>query len=157
MKNIGIIGVGNIGSSLARLIIRNGYGNKLSLSDNTKEPWLISNEKNIKTSDILFIAVKPNDMADVLKDIRKHSDHEDKLIISTAASVPISYMEKQLESENYPIVRIMPNYPINIGAGVITYYANNNVHQNNISALSNLLDGPYLYPVKNEGQTCRSF
>lgn len=157
MKNIGIIGAGNIGLSLAKLLIKNGYGNQLILSDINKDLrfmntglWISDNNRLIKRSDVIFITVKPKQVKAVINDINNMTNNHDKFIVSAAAGTSLKYIEKNLEPFDYPIVRIMPNLPISLGYGAITYYPNKNVNEDNLFFLTSIFKGPYLLKVKNE-------
>lgn len=69
-----------------------------------------------RQSDIIMICVKPGVVRAVLNEIRAEINPE-KLVISIAASVPTSFIEKTLESE-IPVVRAMPNTPCMVGYGM---------------------------------------
>lgn len=74
------------------------------------------NAEAVKGADIIVIAVKPQVVEDVVREIRDHlSAHQ--LIVSVAASVPTSMIEKHLPS-NVPVVRAMPNTPCLMGSGM---------------------------------------
>lgn len=66
--------------------------------------------------DILILSVEPQDLDEVLSDIRP-SLREDCLIVSVAAGYPIGRVAAHLNSERQ-IVRAMPNTPSSILAGV---------------------------------------
>ena len=76
---------------------------------------ITNNKELVKSSDIIFIATKPNQVEDVLNGI-KDSITTDKLIVSIAAGVTISKIEKTLS--NTRIVRIMPNTPALVKLGM---------------------------------------
>ncbi len=104
---IGIIGVGNMGNAIASHI----KGNIL-LSDKNKR---ISNNITVaKRSNIIILAVKPQDIAEVLKEIKPYA--KEKLIISIAAGVTTSSIEKVLGRAR--VIRAMPNMPAMVGKGV---------------------------------------
>lgn len=155
---LGIIGLGNLGISLSRLLIRNGFGNHLLVSDkNLDNPylksgfWTATNSEVINKSDIIFLCIKPNNIKDVINEINDdyHLDY-DKLIISTAAGVDIEYIEKKLKGDFYPIMRLMPNIPIEISEGSIIYYGNNSIISNHELDLKHILRGPEFIEVKDE-------
>lgn len=156
MNKLAIIGCGNLGSSIARLLVINGYGNNLTISDKNSNVDIIKSGlynlptyENIEKSDTIFISVKPNVIPDILNDIRSYGD-ENKLIISTAAGVSIDYIQKKLNSDNYPIIRMMPNLSISMTKGSITYFPNKNVNVNLIHDMKTILNGPFIYQVNNE-------
>jgi pyrroline-5-carboxylate reductase len=69
-----------------------------------------------RNADIVFLCVKPQAVQGVVEEIRPHVG-TDKLVISVAASVPTSHIEKALAG-NVPVVRAMPNTPCAIGQGM---------------------------------------
>ena len=69
-----------------------------------------------RNADIVFLCVKPQAVQGVVEEIRPHVG-TDKLVISVAASVPTSHIEKALAG-NVPVVRAMPNTPCAIGLGM---------------------------------------
>lgn len=75
-----------------------------------------SNSKElVKASDIIFIATKPNNVAEVLENI-KEAVTKDKLIVSIAAGVCTSKIENIIN--NARVVRIMPNTPALVNLGM---------------------------------------
>jgi len=73
----------------------------------------------VKCSNLVFIATKPNNVADVLENI-KDVLTKDKLIVSIAAGICTSKIETIIPSAK--VVRIMPNTPalVNLGMFGIT-------------------------------------
>jgi pyrroline-5-carboxylate reductase len=69
-----------------------------------------------RNADIVFLCVKPQAVQGVVEEIRPYVGPE-KLVISVAASVPTSHIEKALAG-NVPVVRAMPNTPCAIGLGM---------------------------------------
>jgi pyrroline-5-carboxylate reductase len=105
---IGIIGAGNMGMAIASRINK---GNVL-LSDKNKH--ISDNGTVAKRSNIVILAVKPQDMEDVLKEIKPYV--KKKLIISIAAGVTTLSIEKVLGRVR--VVRVMPNMPAMVGKGI---------------------------------------
>ena len=74
------------------------------------------NREAVRGADIVFICVKPQVVADVVREIRDDvTGHQ--LLISVAASVPTDMIERGLEKE-VAVVRAMPNTPCVLGAGM---------------------------------------
>lgn len=78
-----------------------------------------TNEELVETCDVVFLAVKPLDLKEVLEPIRSAFD-ERHLVISLAAGFPLASLEKLLP-ETPMLVRVMPNTPISIRRAVIGY------------------------------------
>lgn len=74
-----------------------------------------SNKEAVIDKDIVVLAVKPQNMAEVLADLKGRIQPE-QLIMSIAAGVKIDTLRKGLGHEC--IVRVMPNTPAQIGLGM---------------------------------------
>jgi len=69
----------------------------------------------LRRADVVFLAVKPQQMGLVLEEIRPALTSE-KLVVSIAAGVPIATMSSAL-GEQTRLVRVMPNTPCLVGRG----------------------------------------
>ncbi len=69
-------------------------------------------------ADIIFLATKPQNMGEVLKDISEHITPE-HLVISIAAGKTISFLEGGLDEAR--VIRVMPNLPCTVGEGVSVF------------------------------------
>lgn len=69
----------------------------------------------VKTSDVIFIATKPNNVAEVLENI-KYELTSEKLLVSIAAGVCTSKIESI--AKNTRVIRIMPNTPALVNSGM---------------------------------------
>lgn len=165
MKNIGVIGAGNLGRHLIELLTHNRCNNFLTVSDTNinSDHNIITNIKNIEASEYIFLTVKPDQVKSVCHDIKKcHNDNvyinnhthnlrTRKTIISSAAGVPISKIRKWLGnmSDNYNIVRMMPNIPISLGTGSIVWYSDN-IRPDDKTLLCKMTKGPTSVWVNHE-------
>lgn len=68
-----------------------------------------TNAEAAKDADVILLAVKPFTVHDVCVEIRDHVEG-DQVVISVAAGVPTSSMERAL-ARQVPVVRAMPNTP----------------------------------------------
>jgi pyrroline-5-carboxylate reductase len=84
-----------------------------------------SNQEAFLWGEIVILAVKPQQMAEVISEIKKEKGKIKKLIISIAAGIPLKYLEKNLSG--YPIIRAMPNSPALIGQGITALAAGRKV------------------------------
>jgi len=71
----------------------------------------------IKNSDIVFLAVKPNQVKEILE--RYRSLFGGKTLITVVAGLPISFYEDILGNEKVEIIRTMPNVNVRYGYGVV--------------------------------------
>lgn len=71
-----------------------------------------------ESAEIVILAVKPQQMAEVLQGIgsRGIGSRKRKLVISIAAGIPLKYLQKMLP--NCAIIRAMPNNPALVGQGM---------------------------------------
>jgi pyrroline-5-carboxylate reductase len=69
-----------------------------------------------KSCNVIFLAVKPQDLADVLNEL-KQTIQPETVVISIAAGKTIKFIEDQLQTNN-PVIRAMPNTPAQIGKGI---------------------------------------
>ena len=82
----------------------------------------VTNEELAASASVIFLAVKPQYMEGMLAGIRETlAAREDRFIlVSMAAGLSIERI-KELSGKDYPMVRIMPNTPAQIGQGVVIY------------------------------------
>ena len=128
-KKLAVLGAGKLGGILLRAYLKQGlfraknvtatvkHGEKATaLAKELEVPVTNENRRAVKGADIVLLGVKPQVIAEVLKEIAPEIT-EKTLIISVAASVPTSYLEQHLR-ENVPVIRAMPNTPAAVGCGM---------------------------------------
>lgn len=128
-KTIAVIGVGKIGEALVTGLLKQGeirrediagsVGHGTSL-DRVRERLgidaTLDNRQLVEGRDIILLAVKPQNMDKVVKEIAEVFISQ-QLIITVAASVSTSFVEQRLEAP-VPVVRAMPNTPCVLNAGM---------------------------------------
>lgn len=134
MSQYGFIGCGNMGGAIAKAIYASGEKGIL-LSNRTLskaqalcdaiEGEVSTNCAIAECAKYIFLGVKPQMMADVLGEIAPvlKSRKDSFVLISMAAGLTIDKIN-QMANGCYPVIRIMPNTPVEIGKGVILYDAN---------------------------------
>ena len=118
---IGFIGCGKMASAIIKGVIASEFlqkdnimGSEInnSIAELAKQRLTIDvitdNKLLVSCSDIIFIATKPNYVADVLEEIKEKLT-EDKLVVSIAAGVSTQKIEKIIGEKR--VVRVMPNTP----------------------------------------------
>lgn len=126
---IGFIGSGKMASAIIKGLIKSGFtkpeniiatqAEKEGLEEKSKflgVKIILDNKELVKNSDVIFIATKPNQVADVLKEISPFVLQE-KLVVSIAAGVTINKLETNLPPKTR-VIRVMPNTPALVGEGM---------------------------------------
>ena len=72
-------------------------------------------EEGVKSANIVFIAVKPQYVKNVLNEIKKYVTVS-HFVISIAAGISLNILESALP--NIPVVRVMPNTPCQVNDGI---------------------------------------
>ena len=86
---------------------------------------LVNNKEAIKGVDLIILAVKPQDLVQVMEEIKNPVPQQVVLSIVAGASLSILY-----RGLNHPyIIRAMPNMPAQIGEGMIVWTATAEVSQ----------------------------
>lgn len=119
-KVIGFVGAGAMTEALLRGMLQSGTVEPQNIMvSNRSNPgrleelaatWGVAagdKETIAKKADIVFLSVKPKDLAGVLNEIGQ-SLRADQLIISVAAGIPTSFIEGFCANE-VPVIRAMPN------------------------------------------------
>ena len=121
---IGFIGCGKMASAIINAIKENVHvtGSEVNkeianrASERLGIDVLTNNIELVKASDVIFIATKPNNVIDVLNEIKDYMT-DDKFVVSIAAGVTTSKIESVLPKTR--IVRVMPNTPALVKLGML--------------------------------------
>ena len=84
------------------------------------------NKRIAKEADYIFLGVKPQFMAEMLKGIADElASRKDKAPVLVSMAAGLS-MDKicEMAGGTYPVIRIMPNTPVAVGEGMVLYCAN---------------------------------
>lgn len=132
---IGFIGCGNMGSALAKaaaksdmitpaqICLANRTAAKAEkLAEALSGACVGTNRDIAKYCQYIFLGVKPQMMQGVLEEIAPIlKKREDRFVLVTmAAGLPMSTIQ-EMAGGNYPVIRLMPNTPVAVGAGMILY------------------------------------
>jgi len=135
-KKIAIIGVGNMGSAIARGLLKSGFvpASDIAVSDRKEDNLqelkamgvhaYTENVQAAKEADVVIVAVKPYHIEGVLKEI-KPTLTTDKIFISIVAGVGIDALG-EMAGADIPIFRVMPNTAIALQESLTCISANGN-------------------------------
>jgi pyrroline-5-carboxylate reductase len=129
---IGFLGAGKMATALAKGFVQAGLVSPARVcssdpvaparehfSKETGAKSKSSNQEIVKSASVLFLAVKPQQVSDVLGEIRD-SFTPNHLLISIAAGVPIAKLEAALPN-GARVIRVMPNTPATVGASATAF------------------------------------
>lgn len=133
-QTIGFVGSGQMARALARGFVQAGLispdrviafdplpaAAEQFLAEVAGAQVVDSNASIINSSDVVFLAVKPQHISAVAGEIRSCVSSE-KLIVSIAAGVSLEALKEMLDTQR--IIRVMPNTPCLIGQGAAGYSA----------------------------------
>jgi pyrroline-5-carboxylate reductase len=159
---IAIIGFGNMGKTYANSFISSGFigaSDILILNRNKVEEkntfgidfdnFYTEPTPQIFESDILILAVKPQDFKQLASEIKPFLNSE-HVVLSVMAGISIEGMQNQLGVSK--IVRSMPNIPTQIGEGMTVFCASSAVDRKELFIVQNLINttGKSIYIEKEE-------
>ncbi len=135
---IGLIGCGNMGSAILKAVFRK-YSVKVCENDKNRAKILKKKfdippetlSEVVSKSDVIILAVKPQDFEGVLANIKNYL-RKDKVVISIAAGITIYYMQKRLGND-IKIIRTMPNLPAQINQGITAISKSKNVSSRDLN------------------------
>ncbi|MFX1398971.1 MAG: pyrroline-5-carboxylate reductase [Promethearchaeota archaeon] len=148
-KQIGIVGIGNMGTALVKGILSSKIEmaenfviydtNHALLAKRSKEfkiDFAQDNRKLVQDSKYILIAVKPQVIDAVLKEIGDVVD-EDQIIISIVGGITIEHIKKYIKKK-VSIVRVMPNTPALVGAGASVISHDGTIKQEDLTYVTNI-------------------
>lgn len=146
----GFIGAGRMATALARGFLSAGLATKERIIASDPYPAAVehfaaqtgariatTNRDVVAAADVIFLAIKPQQMSQVLTDLsgRLTFDH---LVISIAAGVPLKTLADGLHGAPR-LVRVMPNTPCLVGSGASGYCLGANATANDAALVGKLL------------------
>lgn len=158
MKKIGFIGCGKMAGAIISAI-KNDYdvtGSEVTeeIAKNSSQRLgidvICDNQKLAQNSDIIFLAVKPNQAVGVLEEIKDFVTPE-KLLVSICAGVTTVKIENiltpstfgrgchEVTGEGKRVIRIMPNTPALVKLGMFGICAGTNATNNDVKFIETLL------------------
>ncbi len=148
--HIGFIGAGQMAQALASGFVRGGHvaGSDVRAADCSSQACqrfqlqvpgvqiVGSNRQLIEQSDTVFLAVKPQQMSGLFREL--HPVAPDRLLVSVAAGVTLAQLGQGLGTQR--VIRVMPNTPCLIGQGAAGYCLGSQATEEDAVAVGRLLD-----------------
>jgi len=127
VRTTAIIGTGVMGETLLAGLLRAGWA-AADLVAADRRPFrrdeiaarygvrTAANADAVRDADTVILVVKPQDIPEVLPEIRANL-RPDAMVVSLCAGVPTAQLEASLP-EGVPVVRVMPNTPAQVDEGM---------------------------------------
>ena len=130
---IGFIGTGTMGSALARAVRKGAPEASILLANRTPAKaealakdlgcQVADNETAARTCSLIFLGVQPQMMAGMLEAIAPIlAGRSDRFVLASMAAGLDAQRIQALAGGAYPVICLMPNTPVAVGAGIIEYY-----------------------------------
>lgn len=158
---IGFIGLGNMGASLAKAVLQDKTCDDILLANRSQSKvdafiasyggQASSNEEIFAEADVIFLAVKPAQISSLLTEFQYILEkRQSLLLISMAAGVRLEKLASLVPSQ-HRFIRMMPNTPVSIGQGVISYALSPNCRAEDSDLFCQLLTKAGLLVELGEG------
>ncbi len=143
MKSVAFIGAGRMATALISCIYKNNYeiiasdknSKNLANLKKFKAKTATDNKEAARNSDIVFICVKPQDINNVLDEIK--GIIKNQLIVSIAAGIKLRHLESKLKGIR--IIRVMPNINCIVGEMAAGFSAGKFATKDDIYEVSKIL------------------
>jgi len=151
-ETVGFIGTGNMGGALAQAAAWSGCAKRILLANRTRavaealakrigdSAEACDNAAVARDAQCIFLGVKPNAMAAMLRELQPIlADRPQKPLLVTMAAGLTRSAVADMAGGSCPVIRIMPNTPVSIGAGMVPYCADDSVPQEAVEAFRALM------------------
>ena len=147
-RRLAILGAGVMGETLLSGLLRSGWSvDQIVATDRRVERQvelvarygitMLENDQAVAEADTVILVVKPQDMADLLDEIRD-SLKPDTLVISLAAGVDTASIEARLP-DGVAVVRVMPNTPAQVDEGMAAISAGSHSGAEHLDRVTEIL------------------
>ena len=162
MAIVGFIGTGNMGSALARAAAKSKRIDRLLLSNRSSEKArklaaelggeAVDNRSAAAQSEVLFLAVKPQYLLEMFAGIQEVLEaRKDRFVlVSMVAGWSLERLKRELG--DFPFVRIMPDIPAAVGAGITLVCPGEDITPSELELVKALLDASGLVSELDERQ-----
>ena len=113
---------------------------RTSFAQTTGARALASNRQVVAESDLVVLAVKPQQLAEVLAEIGPAVQTGQPLLVSIAAGVGLQTISDRLGVPGCRLVRVMPNTPCLVGASATAYAAAPNATADDVRLVDRLFN-----------------
>ena len=144
---IGFIGAGNMGGALAtaakktshEILLSDASSNKAEALANAISAKAVTSKEICEYADMIFLGVKPQVLDKVAKEILPYFKNRKSLPVLVSMAAAVSIERLSVLFPDFPIIRIMPNTPVSVGAGMILYTLGEGVSEDDEALFTGVL------------------
>ena len=134
MSKIAIIGGGNLGTAIAKGLLKTKHvapdhivvtRNKIERLNDLKKQGVVVSKDNVfavQEAEIVILAVKPYKVLEVLQEIAPYLKKDQHILASVATGISIDQIKSELKTD-LPVFRLMPNTAIEIQESITCFCA----------------------------------
>jgi len=150
-RKIGFVGAGNMGEALIKgMLLSQSLGpqqllasDKVSqrlnyLTETYKIKVFKKNSEVVRRSDVIILAVKPQNLEEALKEMREGFS-KDKLLISILAGIPVGKLQGILK-RGARVIRAMPNAPALVQEGATAIFRGDQATEKDVQIARRIFD-----------------
>jgi pyrroline-5-carboxylate reductase len=157
-KKLAVLGTGKLGGILLRAYLKQGLfvSNRVIATVKHAERAAVlakelgiavttDNREAVKGADVILLTIKPQTVAEVLREIAPEIS-ADAMVICVAASVPTGFLEEQLAAvtdgkrDEVPVVRAMPNTPAAVDCGMTAICGGSHTNSDHLDTARAMFD-----------------
>lgn len=152
MSTFAFIGVGSMGGAIASAVCRRVGGDAVTVYDASEEKRKAFAAANgccsaesgtdaARAAHFVFLCVKPNLVDTVIGELAPALSEGGKVLASIASGVEIARIGESLGRRGVkcPVIRLMPNTPVRVGAGMVLMALGEGVEEKDALALEDAL------------------
>ena len=155
------IGTGNMGGALAKAARKKLDGNEILLANRTPAKaeklaeelgcHTVTTAEAAAEGRYIFLGVKPHMMRGLLAEIAPVlAARKDRFVLVTMAAGLTMDQISVMAGSDYPVIRIMPNTPCAVGAGVVIFNNNSLVTEEEIVEFTDAMSGAGVFDRLDE-------
>lgn len=149
---LGFVGAGNMAEGIVAGVLAAGvYGpDDIIVADPSTERRQLFHErfavtaiedsrKVVASADVVVLAIKPQVFSEVAPNLTARL-RSDQLVVSIMAGWSTGAVAEALGGDSLRVVRVMPNLPIRVGAGVAGIYGGTHATQDDVAAVKKIFE-----------------
>ncbi len=98
------------------------------------------NKEVAQQANILFLAVKPDDYATIIEEVKEQINKEKTIIVTIAAGLTIEWVQNKFGASDLKVVRTMPNTPSLVRQGMTAFSCSESMNNDEQTLIEHVLN-----------------